>query len=792
MIRHFLKIAYRNGRKKTLFSVLNIAGLSIGIASFLVITLYVFQETSYEKGFADHERTYRLEKHLLSMGRVAWSGSNLQFVLDEVPEIEAHARIQVSYGMEIVEDENYYETDKTIWTDNKFFDVFDYKVILGNPEAPLTGPGSVVLTRVMAEKVFGSTDVIGKELKLNRSRVYLISAVIEKPLIKSHLDFDMLIHRQNEEAFSPGAWYSVGGYTYAKLAEGMTQASLDEKLTEIAKAKIFPVVTGQEEGLSFDDWISQEDRISYFSQPIDDIHLESKLNYEIDAGGDKQALLTLGLIALFILIIASINFMNLTTARSSTRTKEIGIRKVLGTRKKGLIIQFLTETMLLTVVATVIGAALAEGTVYLINQEFGNVLGISLTKYPSLLLNVGIGVVLLGLISGLYPAFYLSSARIIPLLKGMKLSRVLNLNLAKGLRNGLVVVQFTLSTGLIIASLFIYNQLIFLQNKDLGFDMEQSIVIGNVDDLKMNKLAFKNEILNIPGVEGASFTQRVPGDDFNGTHSVKLDFDRSVVMSTFVSDLDLFETLGLELADGDWFSPELVKTDSNVVLNEAAALAIGIEDPVGKLFGNYYRIVGVVKDFNYGSYKEGVGPAIFSYSQDNGNRLVIRLDTEQAPMEQIKEVWSKFTSERIATHWVQQNFENLLEKENQMANIVAVFTTLAILISCIGLFGLAAFTADQRLHEFGIRKVLGATVNDVVRHFSFDFLRLIMIAFLISIPLSVWGVDAWLQGYADRISLRVDVFILAGILAFAIAFFTILFQSIKTGRLNPVDTIKNE
>lgn len=771
---------------------MNIAGLSIGIASFLVIVLYIFQETSYEKGFADHERIYRLEKHMLSMGRVAWSGSNLQFVLDEVPEVEAHSRFSVSYGMKIIEEENYYETDKTIWSDHKFLELFDYKVILGNPEVPLPGPGSVVLTSAMAEKVFGSTDVIGRELEVSKSGVFLISAIIEQPLIKSHLDFDMLIHREEEENFSPNGWYSVHGYTYARLAENVTQAALDEKLTELSRTKIFPNVFLPQEGMSFEDWIGQDNHINYKSKPLDDIHLESNLDYEIGAGGDKQSLLTLGLIGLFILTIASINFMNLTTARSSGRTKEIGIRKVLGTRKKGLIIQFLTESMLLTVVAALIGAALAEASVYLINQEFGNVLSISLVKYPSLLLNVGVGVILLGLISGLYPAFYLSSARIIPLLKGMKLSRVLNLNLAKGLRNGLVVVQFTLSTGLIIASLFIYNQLIFLQNKDLGFDMEQSIVISNANDLKKNKQAFKNEILNIPGVEGASFTQRVPGDDFNGIHSVMLDAENSVVMSTFVADLDLFETLGLELADGDWFSPELVKTDSNVVLNQAAALAIGIEDPVGKIFGNYYRVVGVVEDFNYGSYREGVGPAIFSYSPDNGNRLVIRLDTEKVPMEQIEEVWSKFTSERISTHWVQQNFEKLLEREDQMANIVACFTGLAILISCIGLFGLAAFTADQRLHEFGIRKVLGATVNDVVRHFSFDFLRLIVIAFLISVPLSVWGVNAWLQSYADRISLRVDVFILAGILALAIAFFTILFQSLKTGKLNPVDTLRSE
>ena len=237
-------------------------------------------------------------------------------------------------------------------------------------------------------------------------------------------------------------------------------------------------------------------------------------------------------------------------------------------------------------------------------------------------------------------------------------------------------------------------------------------------------------MLRIPGVEAATFTQRVPGDDFNGIHSVLVDDDqRSVVMSTFVADLDLKETLDLEITEGDWFAPELVKTDSNVVLNEAAVRAIGLEDPVGKMFADYYRVVGVVKDFNYGSYRESISPAIFSYSESGGNRLVIKMNRSTMPVEEVKALWTRFSGDRIATHWVQQNFEQLLEKEDQMANIVAIFTVLAILISCFGLFGLAAFTAEQRLHEFGIRKVLGASVQDIIKIFSLDFMRLIGLAF---------------------------------------------------------------
>ncbi len=792
MVRHFLKVAIRNIYKKGLFSVLNIAGLSIGISAFLVIVLYVFQETSFEKGFERWEDTYRIEEHFVSMGEVAWTTPNLQFFLNEIPEIEAYSRLAVDFGMEVIKDDALFKTDQTVWTDNSFFNVFDYKIIAGNPDAPLMGPGSMVITRNMAERLFGRTDVVGEQIEIKKNGVFLVAAVVENPLIKSHLDFDLLVHRQDAEAFDANGWYNIGGYTYAKLANGTSQEVFNQKLRDLNERNLYPNAFLPVTDMSFEEWQEHDNRISFMSKPISRIYLDSNLQFEIGAGGDKQTLVTLSIIALFILVIASINFMNLTTARSSGRTKEIGMRKVLGSRRWGLIIQFLSESLLITLIATIIAAGLTEVIIFQVNQQFGDAIGLSLLKYPSLLINIGIGVVLLGVISGLYPAFYLSSAKVIPLLKGMKLARVLNLNLAKGLRNGLVMVQFTLSTALIIATLFIQDQLTFLKNKDVGFDQEQVLVITNANELGNDKLAFKNELLQVPGIQSASYAQRVPGDHFNGVQSIMLDANNTLVMSTFTNDLDYYNTLGLEMSAGDWFSPDLVKTDSNIVVNEAAINSIGLEDPVGKTIGNYYTIVGVVKDFNYGSYKEPIGPAFFNYSETKGNRMVVRLDTKEMPIEEINQVWQKFAADAMDTHWLERNFEELLVKEDQMGSAVTIFTVLAIVVSCFGLFGLAAFTADQRLQEFGIRKVLGASVVDIVRVFSYDFMRVIGIAFLISIPLSIWGVNQWLQGFADRISLSVGVFILAGILAIGIAFATILFQSIKTGRLNPVDTIKNE
>ncbi len=775
-----------------MLSILNITGLSIGIASFLVITLYIFQETSYEKGFEDWNRIYRVETHFLSTNKIGKTVSNVQFFLSEIPGVESHATIYLREGVNINAGESSIKTEKLIWSTDKFFNLFDYDVIHGNPDSPLEGPGKAVITRSMAKRLFGRTDVLGERIESPWENSFLVSAVIEDPVIQSHLDFDILLYDPDKRDFSDIGWYDTNWYTFVKLSKNSEQIDLDEGLNRIVERHVFPIMFKAVKGMSFQEWMEQSNRISFHSRPISDIHLESELEDDFNSRGDKATLMTLGIIAVFILTIASINFMNLTTARSSYRTREIGVRKVLGSPKRGLIFQFMAESLLITLISAIVAAAMTEVLIVQINQNFGNVIGISLLKYPELLVNVGLGVIAIGLVSGIYPAFYLSGAKVVPLLKGMKVSRVFNMSLAKRLRNTLVVLQFTLSTGLIIATFFMYNQLVYLKNKDLGFDKEQVLVINNPSVLKNDKEAFKNEILNIPGVEAASFTHRVPGRNSEDTHSLMLDDDRTIVMSKFNADLDLLSTLGLEISEGNWFSEELVKTDSNVVINEAALHDLGIEDSVGKLIGDYYRIVGVVKDFNFGSPKEEIGPVMFGYNDDKGRRLVVRIDLNSLPVDQIKEKWTHFTQEPLSYRWIEQDFEELLIEEENVANIVTLFTILAVIISCIGLFGLVAFAADERLQEFSIRKVLGASAIDIIKVFSYDFMKLVGLAFIISIPLTVIGVKAWLQEFAYRVDMKMGLFVVGGILAIVIAFLTILFQSIKTASKNPVETLKSE
>ncbi len=776
-----------------MMSFLNIAGLSLGIASFLVISLYVFQENTFEKGFEDSERIYRLEEHFLSMGQVAVTSPNLQFKLNEIPEIEAATRVHLNVSETVLLDGRGIKVNRTLRAKNDFFELFDYKLSMGNQASPLKGPGSAVISEALAETIFGRKNVIGESIKLKGKDELIISAVASAPLVKSHLDFDLLVYPEKEEEFSAeSGWYGIAGYTYVRLAPNVSMATLNTKLNELAKAHVFPVVFKPSPDMSFEDWIVNENRIQFMAKPIADIYLYSNLSFEMSAGGDPQMLTTLSIIAVFILTIAIINFMNLTTARSSSRTKEIGVRKVLGSKREGLVLQFLAESLLITLLSALIGAGLSEVMIYGINAYFGSVIGLSLFSNATLLTYMGLGVLLVGLVAGLYPAFYLSSVKVVPLLKGMRLSRVLNLNVAKLLRNGLVITQFTLSSGMIIATLFIYSQLVHLKNKDLGFAENQVLVISNAQDLKDGKQAFKNELLKIPGVKSASYSKRVPGGNFDDVHSIMLDANNTIVFAAFTVDEDYKNTLGLKMKEGEWFQDELVTSDSLVLINNAAAQLLGLEHPVGEVISNYYRIVGVVEDFHYGSLRNEIGPALFSYSATEGGQLALQLDVNKVPTEAIANVWSQFTAVPLESKMLEQNFDAQFQKEIQSANSVLAFTILAVLISCIGLFGLAAFTADQRLHEFGIRKVLGASVSDIVSTFSFDFLKLIGIAFLISIPLAIWGVNAWLQSFADRISLSAGAFILAGILALMIAFSTILFQSLKAGRLNPVDTLRNE
>lgn len=792
MFLNYLKTLVRSFRRHPLLSTLNVLGLSIGIGSFLVISLYLFQENSYEKGFADNERIYRIEEEFMSMGTVASTSSNLQFRLGDFPQVEAQTRLSDMGGRtKVIVDEVRFEINRAFSADSNYFKLFNYEFLIGNPETALTGKRKVVLSEKTAKLLFGSLDVMGKTITLLDFGPFDVVGVVKPNVLKSHLDFDILLTRTFQEQYKANGWYGIGGYSYVKLNKGVSIDQLEDQLTVMTEKEVYPVIHPSEK-LPFDEWIASPNKVSFVPKPISDIYLKSNIQFEIYQNGDRQSRLTLSIIAIFILFVASINFMNLTTAKSSHRTKEIGVRKVLGASRGRLTTYFLTESLMITLVSTLLGAGLSELFIRLVNTYWNGDIVISLVSYPMLLGYLSLFVLGLGLLSGMYPAFFLSSAKMIPLLKGMKLGRVLNLASAKSLRNSLVVLQFAISTTLIIGSIFINNQLVHLRQMDLGFNKDQVLVIKNMPVLKNSKFAFREELLRNSAVKEAGFTHRLPADGTSATTSTMLDSETSFTLDHFYTDEYLGKVLDLKMIEGEWFNADKQQYDSLVVLNKTAVMALGLANPIGVIFGEYWTVIGVVDDFYYAGLRDEIAPAMFIYTPNRHNVLAAQIDTKAISLLDVEKIWSSFTSEPFEYYYLDQNYEGQLQQEQQNASAVLVFTVLAILISCLGLFGLAAFTADERLHEFGVRKVLGATVKDIIGHFGVGFLKLIVIAFLVSIPIAYYGVDLWLDGFANRASLEVWPFALAGCLAIVIGLGTICFQSIKTARLNPADTLRNE
>ncbi|WP_170827425.1 ABC transporter permease [Roseivirga sp. 4D4] len=771
-------------------SSLNVLGLSIGIGCFLVISLYLFQENSYEKGFSNSERIYRIEEDFMGIGVVALTSNNLPYRLGDISVVESHTRVGALGGqMKVIVDNNRY-SQRVLSADSSFFKIFDYEFVQGDPGQVLKNPRETVLSRETALELFGTTDVLGQQLEFLDFPPHTIVGVTKPSVIKSHIDFDVLLTHRNDE-YKPTGWYGIGGYSYVKLVPGATQNAFQARLDSLTKDNIYPVVHPSG-SLPFAEWVSSPNKIKLFPKPVRSIHSSSNVQMELGPNGDYQTRVTLTIIGLFILVIASINFMNLTTAKSSHRTKEIGMRKVLGASKKRLTTYFLVESVFITFISTVIGAALSELFIRVINIYWNGDITVSLLTYPILLAYLLAFVLVLGFVSGIYPAFFLSSAKMIPLLKGMKLGRVLNLASAKTMRNGLVILQFAISTTLIIASLFINNQLKHLSAMDLGFNNEQVLVIKNMPVLKSSKKAFRSELIRNPAVKKVGFSHRLPADGSSATTSVLLDSETSFTADHFYVDENFDEVLDLNVLEGEWFNSEKQQYDSLVVLNKTAAMSLGYDDPVGKVFGKYWTIIGVVEDFYYGGLRQEIGPAMFIYDKGRFNLLSAQIDAKLISIDEIEEIWSGFTNEPLEYYYLDQNFERQIQSEKENANAVLVFTVLAIFISCLGLFGLAAFKAEERLHEFGVRKVLGAKVSDIIKHFGGGFLRLIVFSFIVAIPIAYYGVNLWLEGYANRISIGLLPFMIAGCLALLIGLGTIFYQSIKTAKLNPVDTLRSE
>jgi putative ABC transport system permease protein len=803
MIKNYLKVALRNIIKHKGFSAINIVGLAIGIACSVLIWIFVTHELSYDRFHEKADRIYRVAIRAsigdTKINQTYSSSATYKKLFEDFPEIETGVKfLKLGKTPIVVSEKTYYES-RFFAVDSTFFDIFTFPLLHGNPKTALADPNKMVISRDTALKYFGSVDVLGKVLRVNFSYGpgsvdFEIAGLSENVPANSHFHYDLLASSATFPSFinDPG-WTSNNFISYVVLKEGTSQAWFDEQLKEFTRRNMG--------GEKFDEWVARGNFWEYFVQPITQIHLTSDLNGEFEANGNQTYVYIFSVISIIILIIACINFMNLSTAKSSLRAKEVGMRKVVGSGRSRLVVQFLSESVVLSIVALLIGIGIVFVLLPLYQSLIGRQLELPLfhnfTVMPSLL---ALGLVV-GIISGSYPAFFLSSFKPITALKGSTTSG----KSGSWMRNVLVVFQFTISVFLIIGTLAVHHQLKFFQNKNLGFDKEQVLVIQNPGALGDNLIPFKQDLRKHSSILNVSGSNTLPGRSFSNIGFGAEGVDEDFTLNLCVCDYDFLETLKLEMAQGRFFSRDFGSDADAAIINEKASALLGWDNPIGKRINNWaenrgnFTVIGVIKDYHYESLHQEIRPqALFlsgGYYRSNESYISVRLNTANisSTMAYIENAWKNFASDKPYEYsFLDSDYDRLYMNENQTKKLFSLFSFLAIFIACLGLFGLASFVADRKTKEIGIRKILGASVPGIVRILNTSFVRWVLIANLIAWPIAWYVMNRWLQNFAYRIDLAWWMFALAALLALFIALVTVSFQTVKAALKNPADSLRYE
>jgi len=806
MFKNYFKIAVRNLWRNKGFSAINIFGLALGIATCLLIMLYVQNELSYDRYNDKAGRIVRVVfrgkmqggeiKEANVMPPVAQAlKKNFPEVL-EATRIRSNGYHRVSYGDKMFKD------DQLAFVDSNFFQVFTLPLIKGDARTALLQPNTIVISRSVAHKYFGNDNPIGKVLSFKDDKAALtITGEIDEVPVNSHFHFGLFASMASLPEAREQSWMSSNFYTYLVLPKGYDYKQLEAKLPQEIDKYIGPQLQ-KGMGVTMAQFRQAGNNIGLYLQPLTDIHLHSDFTGDMEPYGDIQYVYIFGAVAVFMLLIACINFMNLSTAGASKRAREVGIRKVMGSAKMQLVRQFLLESLLLTAVALI----LAIGIVYLalpfFNGLTGQDLSLHLMSNPWVLPALILFGLFTGILAGSYPAFFLSSFNPVAVLKG----RFTTGKRTIGLRSGLVVFQFFISIGLIIGTTVVYKQLSYIQHKKLGYDKDQVVVIEQTGALGRNDEAFKQELLSDPRIATVSESGYLPaGNSFGNNFMAYPDARSTQLIKALKYDVDFsyIPTLGMQMAAGRNFSKEYGGDSSGVIVNETAATAFGWgQNAMGHTLSHTendgtketYHVIGIVKDFHFRSLHELITPLVMVMGNDYST-IIAKVKTKevQGVLAAMKNKWSKFTTETPFTYsFLDDRFNNTYKAEENIGRILGIFAGLTIFVACLGLFGLATFTAEQRTKEIGIRKVLGANVTGLVSLLSKDFLKLALFAFVIATPVAWYVMNKWLQDFAYRINISWVVFALAGIIVVVITLLTVSYQSIKAALMNPVKAIKME
>lgn len=804
MFRNYVKVALRNLWKNKSFSAINILGLAVGLATCLLISLYIMDEVSYDRYNEKADRIYRINADIRFGGgdlRLTVASDPLGATLKrDYPQVEEYTRVYNSSGAKLVKKGNQFISENNVaHVDSTFFNVFTLSAVSGNTHTALNEPNSVVLTESAARKYFGKEAALGKVIEADQTP-YKVTAVIRDMPPHSHFRFDFLFSMDNVQ-YGWGNFLSNNFQTYIVLKEGTDYKAFQKNFRQVIRKYVIPQAKQFMQINSIEEFERAGNKLEYSLIPLTKIHLYSDRFPELGVNGSIQYVYIFGVVALFVLCIACINFMNLSTARSATRAREVGIRKVLGSQKSALVRQFLLESVLTVLFALLLAIAIAYLVLPYFNELAAKTLSIS-SLFSSGWLPVTILLPLVvGGLTGIYPALFLARFKPITVLKGNIGTRFKKSNL----RSALVVFQFTTSIILIIGTLVVYRQLHYMQTRNLGFNKDQVLIIDGTGILGAGAEAFKNEVLAMPGVVSGTLSGFLPvsssRNDNSFSTSPVIDSKTGINMQRWAVDYDYIPTMGMTMVQGRNFSKSF-SDSSAVIINETAARLMGFDHPVGKKLYGYndgnnpvaYEIIGMVRNFHFESMRQNIGPLCMVVGPSNW-LASFRVNTAhiQTLVRNIEGKWKTLAPGMAFSYrFMDEAFDEMYRAEQRVGTVAITFTGLAIVIACLGLFGLVTYSTEQRIREIGIRKVLGASVSNIVVMLSTSFLRLVLLAVVIAAPIAWLVMHRWLEDFAYRAHLSWWVFVVSGLAALLIAVITLSVQATKAALVNPVKNLRTE
>ncbi len=797
MLKNYFKIALRNLKRQKGYTFINVAGLAVGMACCLLILLFVRDELSYDRHHENADRIFRLTiaydqgSHWAPIGPPVGPA-----FMAQMPEVEQIARFFPSESAVVLRyEDRQFEEPNFVYADSTVFEVFTLPLVRGDPQTALAAPNTLVLSEQLARKYFGDDDPMGRTLTVPGWQELTVSGVMQDVPPTTHLPLDLMVSMQTFYN-NAGDWVNTartwaGFHTYVVLHEpGQIEAVVQKSPAFITDF--------------FEDRfeVPAEEVMQFVLQPLPDIHLYSHLEKEYRANSDVIYVYVFSVIALFVLLIACINFINLATARAAGRMREVGVRKTLGAHRFQLVKQFLGESALMAGLALVLASVLIVLWLPVLNDLTGKTLALADLQNTRLILSLIVITILTGLISGAYPAFVISGFRPTQALRGQTIGKT---SQPVVLRKGLVVFQFAISIFLIIGTAVVLSQLTYFRTKQLGFDKERIVHVrlgGELAEAVENNLeTFRQELLRNPAILNVSLAAEVPGVRYSlegMTVDGQQDDARTMMRIAWGVDHDYLETLGIELAAGRDFSREAPADTNAWIINEAAVERLGLDDPVGRVmrWGDYAGpIVGVAKNFHFASLHHEIEPLVIPLRPGIGGMLLARLQAGQMAeaLPFLEKALDRLVPGQLFRYsFVADDFDLLYREEDKLRDVFGYFSAIAIFIACLGLFGLAAFTAEQRTKEIGVRKVLGASVSGIVLLLSTAFTKLVVVAFVVAAPLAYFAMDRWLQDFAYRIDISWQIFLMAGLTALGIALLTVSYQSIRAALANPVEALRYE